>query len=123
VCTPSCCICWNSSNAFCPCPHFHMSQYHGSPVDHIMWGHFVEHSPRILYAPTFGIHIHEATGNTNTWFTQSHCMICVWMRLPSSSACNPAHALSTQTKVSSLLIAFVEKAPLPSEVAQPEHIL
>ncbi len=24
--TPSCCICWNSSSAFCPCPHFTCSK-------------------------------------------------------------------------------------------------
>ncbi len=67
-CTPLHCISQNSSNAFCACPHFNMSQNHGTPRDYILCGHSVEHSPSIIYAPTFGVHVNEATPHKDISF-------------------------------------------------------
>jgi hypothetical protein len=54
-------------------------------------------------------------------------MICPWTHLSSSSLPKPAHALITWKKgicqEAFLLVAFVGKAALPSEVAHPSHIL
>jgi hypothetical protein len=62
-CTPSCCICWNSSSAFCACPHFTCPKIIAFQVNILRFLHFVEHSVGILHAPTFGIHVNQATPN------------------------------------------------------------
>ncbi len=59
-CIPSYCICWNISSTFCPCSYC-TSQYHGCPNNHILRWNLVEHNPSLLNAPTFCIHVHEAT--------------------------------------------------------------
>ncbi len=81
-------------------PTFHMSKYHSSPRDHSQWGHLLEHSPSIIHAATFGIHVNKAI------FPQRHhaqsqpesppVHECT---LPTSNAHRLAHALRTGTKV------------------------
>ncbi|CAM6010845.1 unnamed protein product [Sphagnum balticum] len=52
-----------------PLPTFYMPNNHGSPRDHSAHGHFVEHSPSILHAPTFGIHVNKAITNSDIRLT------------------------------------------------------
>ncbi|CAK9275824.1 unnamed protein product [Sphagnum jensenii] len=52
-----------------PLPTFYMPHNHGSPRDHSAHGHFVEHSPSILHAPTFGIHVNKAITNSDIRLT------------------------------------------------------
>jgi hypothetical protein len=40
-----------------------MSKYHCGAGDHIVQWHLVEHSPSLLHAPAFGIHINKAIPN------------------------------------------------------------
>ncbi len=44
--------------------HFNLGALHilqGIPSDHISRGHLIEHSPSIIHAPTFCIHVDQAT--------------------------------------------------------------
>ncbi|CAM6059611.1 unnamed protein product [Sphagnum tenellum] len=50
-------------------PTFYMPHNHGSPRDHSAHRHFVEHSPSILHAPTFGIHVNKAITNSDIRLT------------------------------------------------------
>ncbi len=81
--TPSCCICRNSSSAFCPCPYFACSNTLAFQVT-TFWDTLQASSmfPHFAYMPTKLLH----------WKTS-------WTSLPSSSAPKPAHALITWTKV------------------------
>ncbi len=86
--THSCCVCWNSSNALCYCP-LHMSQYHDIPSDHIWRWHLIEHSPSILNAPTFCIHVKVKPIPTNTSESSQLSFICSWTHLTSSRVTMP----------------------------------
>ncbi len=96
-CTPSCCISLNSSSTFCACPHV-TSQNHCAPTDHILRWHLVEHSQSVFKAPTFCIHVHQATP-TKTSNLEPLWMTWSWTLLPSSSAPMLTHAFQTPIKV------------------------
>jgi hypothetical protein len=80
---------------------FHMSQYQGSPSDHISRWHLVEYSVSILHAPTFGIHVNQATPHKDIGLTPTLNYLFMSPSAPSaaSSAHKLAHALSSGTKV------------------------
>ncbi len=84
--------------SFLSMPMHGTSSKYGIGSNYISRWHLVEHSPSILHAPTFCIHVHQATAHTNIWIP-SIWMICSWAHLPSSSATKLAHAFSTPTKV------------------------
>ncbi len=97
-CMPSCCICQKRSNALCPCPHFtypRMTTFQETTLHvGILWNtlqassilpHLANISTRLLPTQTFD--------SQPLWVT------CLCTRLPSSCACEFAHALSTWTKV------------------------
>jgi hypothetical protein len=72
-----------------PLPTFHMSQYHGGWSHYMSRWLFIEHSCSTLNAPTFCIHVNQATPHkdfrlTTTWSLSAHKL---------------AHALITWTKV------------------------
>jgi len=50
-------------------PTFHMSRYYGIPSDRISRWHLVEHSPSILNAPTFCIHVNQAMAHKDIRIT------------------------------------------------------
>jgi len=78
-----------------------MSQYHGGPSNHILRWHLVEHSPSILNAPTFCIHVNRAIPHKDIGLKTS------LNNLSPSSDLTLAHALITWTKVNlSGLIPF-----------------
>ncbi len=71
--------------SFLTMPMHGTSSKYGIPKDHISRWHFVEHSPSILHAPTFCIHVNQAMPYKTS---ESHplWMVCSWVHLPSSSA-------------------------------------
>jgi len=74
--------------------HISHVQYHGSPRDHIMWGHLVKPPPSILHAPAFCIHVCKVSAHKDIWL-QPLLLFCSWGWLPSSSASTLEHALKT----------------------------
>jgi len=77
-----------------------MSWYHGSPSDHILRWHLVEHSPSICHAPAFYIYanqtiLHKKIKATTTTLND----LFMNKPLPSSCAPKPTHALVIWTKV------------------------
>jgi len=82
------CIC------FLPLPAFHMSQYHGGWSHYISRWHLIEHSCSTLNAPTFCIHVNQATPHKDFRLTT----------IRSLSVHKPPHALITWTKVNLLRI-------------------
>ncbi len=49
-----------------------MSQNHGTPSDHILGWHCIEHSPSILHAATFCIHVNWAIPHNDIRLTTTH---------------------------------------------------
>ncbi len=76
-------------------PIFHMSKYHGSPRDHVPYGHLVEHPPSIFHLAYMSTRLVPV----QTSNLQPLCMICWWAHLLSSNANTLAHAFSIPTKV------------------------
>ncbi len=64
-----------------PFPTVCISQYHGSSQEHIMQEHLPEHSPCILHAPTFGIHICKAILHKDIWLATTS-MTELFMKTP-----------------------------------------
>jgi hypothetical protein len=97
-CTPSCCICQNSSSAFCPCPHFTcpntMALQVTTSQDGILWNTFQASSmpPHFAYMSTKQL-------PTKTSDSKPLWTICTWTLLPSSRAPILAHEFSTPRKV------------------------
>ncbi len=61
----------------CAPPTFHKSKYHNIPSDHITWLNLIEHSAGILHAPTFGIHVNQATAHKGMRLTTSLNDLCM----------------------------------------------
>jgi len=80
--------------------HGTCSKY-GIPKDHISRWHLVEHSPSILHAPTFCIHVNYAMAYKDIWIPSSLNGQLI-VHLPSSSASILAYTFSTPTKVTEL---------------------
>jgi len=111
--TPSCCICENSSSAFCPCAHFpchNIMAFQVTPsrdgiLFNTLWASSI--MPHLAYIST-RLHPTKASPSQPLW------IICSWTCLPSSSARKLAHALSTGKKVNLLgimpfFLHFLEK--------------
>ncbi len=64
------------------------SSKHGIPWTHITWWHLVENSPSILHAPTFCIHVNQASRHKNIWIPSifNDLLVCA----PALFQCNYA---------------------------------
>ncbi len=117
-CTPSCCICWNSFCAFCPWPH--LTCLNIMVVNILTW-HLVVHSPSILYAPTFGLHVNKAIPQKDISLTTTLNYLLrslpALLKCSYTSACIEHLNKRKAVKTHAFLLHFLEKLKLSSHVS------
>ncbi len=95
--TPSCCICWNSSSAFCPWPHLTCLNIMVVQVT-TSWHGILSYTLRASFMLLHLAYMWTKLYPRKTPASQPLWIICWRVCLPSWSAPKLAHALSTGTK-------------------------